>query len=477
VGATLTAAIVSNDKLWGLIACHHYSPRFLNYYHRLSCKFLTQVFSTQLVLRSTNSILKKVNNSTRVRAKLIEQISQNWNITEGLSSSSLTLLDICDASGAAIIIDEKITLLGDTLSEIETKELLDFIANSQDSDVFYTNHLSALYPQAYEYKETASGVLCVFTSKLKKDALIWFKPEIKQTVTWAGNPQKAVEMKDDERLSPRKSFEKWSEEQDAQSASWDDYEIAAAKALKQSITEVIIQKYEEVKLLNDKLKKAYEELESFSYSISHDLRAPLRGIDGFAQIIKEDYYDNLDEYGKSAIETIINSTDKMNELIDDILAFSGLSQKEVRSGVLSLNDVVKDVIILLNTKQLYPKTTLKVAPDLPDSFGDKSLVIQLISNLLGNALKYSAKRENPLVEIGYLDQENAVYYIKDNGIGFDLKHKDKIFGVFNRLVGNEYEGSGIGLSIAKRVVEKHNGNIWVESQVGAGTTFYFTFNS
>ena len=474
VGATLTAAIVANNTLWGLIACHHYSPRFINFYHRLSCKFLTQVFSTQLVLRTSNTVLKKVNNSTQVRSKLIEQISQDWNIHEGLAANALTLLDICDAEGAAIVIDGKITRLGNALEEEQITSLLEWIAETQSSDLFATEFLSSLNEDFYSYKEVASGVLCVFISKYKRDALIWFKPEIKQTVTWAGNPEKAVKINSDERLSPRKSFEKWSEEQDARSEPWEDYEIAAVQALKQSISEVIIHKYEEVKSLNEKLKKAYDELESFSYSVSHDLRAPLRGIDGFAQIIKEDYYDSLDEYGKSAIETIINSTDKMNELIDDILAFSGLSQKQVNSGELSLSQIISEVISLLNTKDIYPATEIKVSTEFPVVHGDRSLIFQLVSNLIGNALKYSAQKENPVVEIGYLKEDKPVFFVKDNGIGFDEKHAENIFGVFNRLVGSEYEGSGIGLSIAKRVVEKHGGEIWVKSKTGGGTTFYFT---
>lgn len=475
VGGTFTAAIVANGTLWGLIACHHYSSKFLNYYKRLYVKFLTQVFSAQLVLRQSNTTLQKINKSSDVRSKLIEQVSNHWDLHGGLIEDELNILGICDAHGAALILENKISLVGTTPTKKQIKTLINHIENDISDDVFYTSEISKILPEAKEYKEQASGVMAVLMGVDRKrgDAILWFKPEVLQTVTWAGNPEKPVDV-EGERLSPRKSFEKWSVEQSGKSLPWEDHEIAAAAALKKSLSDIIIEKYEEVRELNKKLREAYDELETFSYSISHDLRAPLRGIDGFAQIIKEDYFTSLDEFGKSAIETIISSTKKMNELIDDILAFSGLSQKRPQRITLQMNVIIKEALSLLNLQNDYPDTEIKVQEDMPLFQGDKSLVIQLMANLLGNALKYTSKKENPLIEVGYT---GGVYFVKDNGIGFKNEHADKIFGVFNRLVGAEYPGSGIGLAIAHRVVEKHNGKIWVESEEGVGTTFYFTLTA
>ncbi|SFU64553.1 Bacteriophytochrome (light-regulated signal transduction histidine kinase) [Pustulibacterium marinum] len=477
VGGTLTAAIVYNHTLWGLIACHHYSPKFISYHQRLSCKFLTQVFSTQLGLRAFNTSLQKVNSSSVIRNLLIKQMSENWNITEGLTAFDTTMLNLTEASGAAVFIDGKLTSIGKTPDSEEILKLNNWLTeHKKEDDIYFTNSISSIYDQGYAFKEVASGVLQVAVSK-GNNKLFWFKPEIKETVSWGGNPNKPAQISSDARLSPRKSFDKWSEEVSGKSAPWLDYEVAAAKALKESISEIIIQKYDEVMELNQKLEKAYNELESFSYSVSHDLRAPLRGIDGFAQIIKEDYFESLDDFGRNALETIIKSTEKMNLLIDDILHFSGLHQKEMRVGNVDMNSLVNQVIDLNQTAILFPNTKIEI-DELPHATGDQSMIIQLLSNLINNALKYSQESPNAKIQIGsYVENGKNVYYISDNGIGIDMQYKDAIFGVFNRLVDDsQYSGSGIGLAIVKRVIEKHFGNVWVESKLGESTTFKFYFN-
>ncbi|MFL1895048.1 ATP-binding protein [Aquimarina sp. 2-A2] len=476
VGATLTAAIIFNNTLWGLIACHHYSPKFINFQQRLSCKFLTQVFSTQLALKSSNAQLHKINNAGATRNKLVEQMSENWNVANGLSEHELTMLDLTEASGGAILVDGKCILLGTTIEEAEVKALNSWILkNRPNGEMFYTNKLSTVYPDAGKYAALVSGVLHVSVSKNNNPCLLWFKAEQEQTVDWAGNPDKPVQVDKNARLSPRKSFEKWTETVSGVSQPWKDYEIAAADALRNNIATIIIQKYDEVRSLNDELKRAYKELEAYSYSISHDLRAPLRGIDGFAQIIKEDYFEKLDEFGQSAIHTIIDSTNKMNELIDDILSFSGMSQQKASYQNFSMELLIDKVVNFQHVKVSYPNTVIDVQDDIPDVYGDSSMLFQMLNNLVGNALKYSAKSKEPLVTIGFSEKEQA-YFVQDNGIGFDAKHSKKIFGVFNRLVGNEYQGSGIGLAIVKRAIEKHNGKIWAVSEKDKGSIFYFKLN-
>lgn len=473
VGATLTAAIVSNGTLWGLIACHHYSPKFTNYYQRQTIKFLTQVFSTQLTLRSSNEVLARINATTASRAKLVEQMSNEWDVQGGLTKKPTSMLTITEATGGAVFLENTLSTVGDTPSKEDIKNLIDWIYTTQLGNTYTTQNLAKVYEKGKAFAKMASGVLCVFISKGQKDCLLWFKPELKQVISWGGNPEKAVAEKN-KRLSPRKSFEKWNQEQVLTSLPWKDYEIASAQALKTSISNIIISRYQEVKLLNDKLKEAYKELESFSYSVSHDLRSPLRGIDGFAQIIKEDYFDTLDDYGKNAIQTIIDSTSKMNTLIDDILAFSGIGKDQTAMGVFDMQELVNEVVQFLQLEKKYSNTTIEVEADLPKAYGDRGMIFQLLINLIGNALKYSHTVQKPSVHIGVLkDKSPTVYYVRDNGIGFNEDHKEKIFGVFNRLVKDEFEGSGIGLAIAQRVIDKHQGVIWAESKEHQGATFYF----
>ena len=473
VGASLTAAIISKGTLWGLIACHHYSPKFVDFYKRQSCKFLTQIFSSQLVLLSSNILLQKVNEASKTRSLLMEKITKNWNVHKGLTKGSHTMLDLTQAHGAAVFLDGKLKRVGITPDKEQILALINRLKPLEQDEII-TTQLTKDLPELQDLKAKASGVMCLFLSNLKKDAILWFKSEKIETVNWAGNPDKLSMLDSNERLTPRKSFEAWSIQEEGKSAPWEDYEIVAARALKQDISQIILEKYDEIKGLHNLLQIAYEDLETFSYSVAHDLRAPLRGIDGFAHIIKEDYFDQLDEFGKSSINTIIGSATKMNQLIDDILAFSMVSQSEMNKDKFSMNKLVDDVLGILPISQDYPSVSITVAPQMPQAYGDRKMIAQLLQNLLTNALKYTRAVEQPQITIGFKEYQNkGFYFVQDNGIGFDQSHEKRIFRLFNRLVGDEYEGSGIGLTIAKRIIKKHKGAIAVISKPGEGSTFLF----
>ncbi|MFK8007953.1 MAG: ATP-binding protein [Saprospiraceae bacterium] len=471
VGATLTMPIVSGKKVWGLIACHHYSPKSIPYKKRLSLKFFTKFFANQIQINKSDKLLNLIKSSSFIRGELINQIVKSWNIPNGLSQYKYTVNHLTDSEGAAICIGDNITFLGECPSGKETKSIIERIKLITNENIYYTHNLISDFPEAKSFKKVASGVLCIFISESRSDAILWFKPEITETVYWAGKPQ-AKSTEKNVRLSPRKSFEKWKQIQEGFSESWKENEIAVVQEFRKNVLNFVTQKYDEIKLLNKKLKKAYEELESFSYSVSHDLRAPLRGIDGFAQIIKEDYFESLDDFGKSSIETIIDSVKKMNILIDDILAYSELDQKRIQYQKFSIFNLFKEEIAIFSVN--YPDAKATIKNTLPDIYGDQNVVRLLVRNLLENAFKYSSKESNSTIEIGVVQKDT--FYVKDNGIGFDPKHSQQIFKVFNRLNNDQFRGSGIGLSIAKRVVERHNGKIWSESELGTGATFYFKLN-
>lgn len=223
------------------------------------------------------------------------------------------------------------------------------------------------------------------------------------------------------------------------------------------------------------LEIANKELESFTYSVSHDLRAPLRGIHSYTKILEEDYMDKLSSDGQKTIEVILRNSKRMGELIDDLLAFSRLGKKEIYSQDIHMKSLVKFVVdeFLLSPGQRTCEINIKSL--LPAS-GDQALVKQVWVNLISNAIKYSGKKPQTIIEIGsYTEESYNVYYVKDNGIGFDMRYYDKLFGVFQRLHSQEeFEGTGVGLAITHRIILKHHGKIWAESKVNEGTTFYFT---
>jgi two-component system sensor histidine kinase/response regulator len=227
-------------------------------------------------------------------------------------------------------------------------------------------------------------------------------------------------------------------------------------------------KYKELELIN-------KELESFSYSVSHDLRAPLRSINGFSEILKNNYNDTLDDEGKRILNKIIGNALKMNILIDSLLNFSRLGRKELTKVSIDINMLVAKAIEELKTEQLNKNLSWNIRELLPVD-GDMELVKQVFLNLISNAIKYSSKKDKPEVEIGCeLNHQEVTYYVKDNGAGFNMDYKDKLFGVFQRFHNtNEFEGVGIGLAIVQRIVVRHGGCVWAEAEVDKGATFHFS---
>jgi len=223
-----------------------------------------------------------------------------------------------------------------------------------------------------------------------------------------------------------------------------------------------------------KLEVTNKELESFSYSVSHDLRAPLRMIDASSSIVMEDYANQLDGEANQLLESIRQNVHKMNTLIDDLLKFSKLGRREVEKAEIDMSNLVRDAITEIENSY-HTKPNVELTALIP-ALADRSLMLQVWINLISNAVKYSSKSKDPLVKVGCTRQEHEiVYYVQDNGAGFDMKFADKLFGVFQRLhKDSEFEGTGLGLAIVHRIVAKHGGRVWGEGKVGEGATFYFS---
>ncbi len=214
-----------------------------------------------------------------------------------------------------------------------------------------------------------------------------------------------------------------------------------------------------------------KELDAFSYSVSHDLRAPLRAIDGYSRMIEEDYGERLDEEGRRLLAVVRGSSQKMGMLIDDLLGLSRVGRSELARAQVDMAALVREVRL-----ELGEVSPVQVELEgVPDGYGDRALLKQVWANLMHNALKYSGTRERPRVEIGgRAEGAETIYWVRDNGVGFDMKYYDKLFGVFQRLHGvDEFPGTGIGLAIVQRVVARHGGRVWGEGKTGEGAAFYF----
>ncbi len=252
-------------------------------------------------------------------------------------------------------------------------------------------------------------------------------------------------------------------------------DVTQMKAVTEEITALHSQLEKKVQERTAELEAANAEMEAFCYSVSHDLRGPLRSIDGFSQLVLEDPDSTLSPESVEHMATVRESSEHMGRLIDDLLSLSRLSRRELNHEVVDLSEVCELIVSALQQSSAATRHQVRIAAGMT-AFGDPALLQSLLENLIGNAWKFSADCASPNIEVGFDGSgETAVYFVKDNGVGFDMAYKTKLFKPFERLHNNRrYPGAGVGLASAQRIVSRHGGRIWAESRPGQGATFFFT---
>jgi light-regulated signal transduction histidine kinase (bacteriophytochrome) len=344
-------------------------------------------------------------------------------------------------------------------------------------DIYHTECIAEVMPGAEEFRERASGLLAISISKLFGSYVLWFRPEVVQTVTWAGNPNEAKISDSGQpmQLHPRRSFENWKEILRGRSLPWSRAEIEGAVDFRNSIVGIVLRKAEELATLSAELQRSNKELESFSYSVSHDLRAPFRHIVGYAELLKDSPTAHLAAEDRRYLDVIIDSAYFAGDLVDNLLNYSRIGRTRLDYQEVDMATLVQEVIRDSEGEKAGRSIEFEVGR-LPPVHGDLTLLRVVWQNLVSNAIKYT--RESPRARVEISAAENAheaVFSVKDNGVGFDPLYQGKLFGVFQRLHRvEEFEGTGIGLANVRRIVSRHGGKTWAEGVPGEGATFYFS---
>jgi chemotaxis family two-component system sensor kinase Cph1 len=476
VASSFSISLIHEDELWGLIACHNYTPRFINYKERDAAKLIGQVLSSALSFRLLEQDEQNAGRFKVATDLLTRQLIRESSIGDALFNQECTLLEAVDANGVVMFFDNEFYSLGDVPDREFLNGLIAWLDLNMEPDIYATQRLSEIYPPALASKGVASGMLACRLSKELKEYIIWFRPEVISTINWAGNPNKAVEFKENDTfdISPRKSFEIWSNEVSLTAVPWKNEELQSALQIKEEIRFAISRKATELRILNEKLKEAYDELDAFSYTISHDLKNPLSSIKSYSQILLKSFA--LEPKAQHMVSRILSGADKMQSMIQDVLSYSRISQTRSDYKLVNMDHLLNELKqeLLISSEHANLQINIK---DVEDIYGDETMVMQVFSNLIGNAVKYSKQAAMPVVNINAVDNGHTIEYaIEDNGIGIDSSEQEKIFELFTRSSEvKDFEGTGVGLSIVKKIMARHEGKVWVDSEINKGSTFFVHF--
>lgn len=478
VASSFSISLLYKGELWGLVACHNYTPRFIDFKSRESAKLIGQILSSALEFRQDEENKMIHDRYEEKLDRLAKYLQGNEAVGEALTTNPVTVLELTTATGVAVIYDKQIFRIGTTPGEIEIGKLVEWIDQSVKEPVYSCTNLTELYPPAASYQHIASGILVAELTRELREYCIWFKPERVEVMKWAGDPEKPMEMNAQNllQLSPRQSFAVWLQDVRGRCENWSFEELASGRRLIEEINYAVNLKAGALRLLNERLRLAYDDLDAFSFTISHDLKGPIATIKGFAQLL--DGADSFGEQERSMVGKIIERANKMNSMIGKVLNYSRIGRGAVEFEVVDMRRLIREIVGDLELIYNTAKYTISIG-ETPVLKGDPVMLSQVFANLISNAVKYSQDVNDPVILIeGRVGNDECCYLIRDNGLGIAEKDMPRIFDLFNRMENvSHIEGSGVGLAIVKRIVERHKGRIWAESELRKGSVFYVAFPS
>ncbi|HZI05384.1 MAG TPA: ATP-binding protein, partial [Archangium sp.] len=475
--ASMSISLVVGGRLWGLISCgNHSSPRYLSYELRAACELIGRITSQLIGVQEEREKLELRKKLRGHQERLVEAMrAEEEEALAGLVKQPGELLGLAGASGAAVFCEGRCWTVGRVRPESAIEGLVGWLRETVKEGVFHTRALPGLYPPAEAFKEVASGLLAVSLPKHTPDYVLWFRPEVLQTVNWGGDPTKPVEKAGEElRLHPRRSFELWKEVVRANSLPWTPAEVEAATDLRRYAIEVDLGH----QVLRE--QKAVQARDDLVAVVSHDLKNPLGVIHLQVGLILRAM--PLDREGPwrrlhTSIERIQHATDRMNTLIRDLLDLAKIEAGRfvIEPRPEELESLVEECMELFHPLAGQKRISISQQVHQPEVRvqADRERIFQVFSNLMGNAIKFTP--EGGSIQFTAEPVGRAVRFaVKDTGPGIPKEQLPHLFNRYWQAKKRAQEGAGLGLYIAKGIIEAHGGQLWVESQVGSGSTFFFT---
>lgn len=477
--SSFSISIIVDDHLWGLVTCQNSEPKHIDLEDRVQAGIFTALASNAYSsFRSKNELNYRLELNERALRLKAEFLKHN-SLFDSLTENKAEIRNFLEADGLAIIAEEKIVTEGTTPDIRTIQAIIQWAHGNTDDTIYLSRNFLKNHGETLGLDEKSAGVVIYFIDRSKNNVLIWFRKEFDEHINWAGNPKKKVDIiyKDGEEqqvVSPRTSFQLFTENIKGISRRWDSRNIVALQSIRDLILETSHKNYITIKRLNDELKKVNEELDSFSYTISHDLGTPLTVMKLNAQMLLKTLTDTS-EKSRNKINSIIEEIDSMAEMMNDVLQLSRAKHSEIQLESLETKRTIEK--ICENAKITFDSSKSEIIiKDCPKVLADKTMLHQAFLNIINNAIKYSSQQENPRVEIeGTEEGDEVIYRISDNGIGIPEENKHRMFKIFNRMDNaKKFKGNGVGLSIVHRIMKRIGGEVSYESSKD-GTCFILIF--
>lgn len=476
--SSFSVSIIIDDHLWGLVTCQNSEPKHIDLEDRVQAGIFTALASNAYSsFKSKNELNYRLELNEK-SAQLKAEFLKHNHLFDSLIDNKTEIRNLPEADGLAITSEGETVTSGMVPDRSTIENIADWALENTEGSMYVNRSFLKDHGNHLKLDGNAAGIIIYFIERSKREMLMWFRKEFDEHINWAGNPEKNVGVfiqngEERQMVSPRTSFHIFTENIKGNSKRWNSRDIIAVKAVRDVILETSHKQYNAIKELNNQLRKVNEELDSFSYTISHDLGTPLTVMKLNAQMLLANFEKT--EKNKNKLNSIIEEIDNMAEMMHDVLQLSRAKHSEIQLENLQPARTIEK--ISENAKITFDSPNSEIIiGECPDVLADKTMLHQVFLNIINNAVKYSSHKDHPKVEIeGTEEGETVVYLVSDNGIGIPEEEKHKMFKIFNRMDNaKKFKGNGVGLSIVHRIMNRIGGSVDYKSNK-EGTSFILTF--